>query len=220
MEHCRYGLIACLTIFLGACAPNLAYQGMDNPSLVGEQKLRLASAPVTIKITKAAVGQGVVPSAQKLAPIIADYKKRGRGNFELLLPDNTQQITWLQKLQAADLSASQINVILSPSLPATQMAVLRYEAWQVLQPADCTNAPMPDADNFGFSTDADYKFGCTRDQYLGAMVARPADLLGNDTSADADSQRLGASQETYRDGEPLTPSGTQPLTTGAIQGGG
>jgi pilus biogenesis lipoprotein CpaD len=220
MLRCRLAIIVCISAFLGACAPNLAYQGMDNPSMVGEQKLRLASAPVTIKITKADHGQGIVPTPQKLAPMIADYKKRGRGNFELLLPNNTQKISWLEQLQAAGLAASQLNIILSPDLPTTQMAVLRYEAWQVIPPADCTSANMPDADDFGFSTDAAYKLGCTRDQYLGAMVASPADLLGRDATMPADSQRLGAGQKIYREGGKLTPADTQPLTTGALQGGG
>ena len=219
MHHHIFIMLATV-LGLSGCANSLSYQGMDNPSLVGVQKLQLASAPVTIAIKSNDVVHAIVPPPEKFIAIIADYQKRGRGAFELLLPNTKQKTLWLKTLQAAGLEASQIQIILTPDLPTPQIATLRYQGWQVLPPADCSQiATMPDADNFSFNTDPAYKFGCTRDQYLGAMVATPTDLLGRDTTTNTDSQRLSKGLDTYYKGERLTPSTAKPVSTGNVEGG-
>lgn len=81
---------------------------------------------------------------------------------------------------------------------------ISYPALKAKGPSHCADITHADADRFDHGYDGGYFYGCTGDRYLSEMIARPGDLLGNDTTAAADSQRLGKSLETYRAGERAT----------------
>ena len=66
---------------------------------------------------------------------------------------------------------------------------------------DITHA---DADRYSHGSDSGYYYGCTGDRYLSEMIARPGDLLGNDTTVDTESQRQAKSLDTYRAGDRQT----------------
>lgn len=217
-----FATISCI-ITLNACANNeVGQRWVDNPSMVNQQKLQMAQAPVTLRIW------GALPATSDLQLLSTDFKKRGVGDVSVQRTANTPLATSRNvqtQLQAAGVPAQRIKINPDILPPQTEngralQAVISYKAWQVLPPAGCTQAHVPDVVGLGdLSTNSDYKMGCMRDQFLGAMVAHPADLLGNDANTKATSQRLGKALDTYNKGEPLTPSGAS-ISTGAITQGG
>lgn len=91
-----------------------------------------------------------------------------------------------------------------------------YEALKASAPADCASMAKADGDHYTHNTDSDYRFGCRHKELVSAQIARPGDLLGNNTTTPADSQRLGKQLETYSAGEPATPQGADGLTASNV----
>lgn len=93
---------------------------------------------------------------------------------------------------------------------------ISYDALLAQPPKDCDNINKADADEFSHGSDSGYRYGCQHDTYLSQMIARPADLLGNDTTSPDDSQRLSKSMDTYRNGDPATPLDQQNLSASKV----
>jgi pilus biogenesis lipoprotein CpaD len=199
--------------------PLLAACAMQNPSFVNQQKMLVNSEQALFekdadKLTKS-----------DLAYLADDIKRRGEGKVEVGI------IYPLQKGQERVASAqgnmirntlaqhgvrNPIHLDLQPtgkSLP--NLVTISYGSLRAS--ANCNGQIADaDADNYTHATDNPYSLGCSRDQYLAQMIARPEDLLGNDATSPAESQRLGKSLEAYRAGESATPEGQQSLSASDV----
>ncbi len=112
----------------------------------------------------------------------------------------------------------QINVQLEPVKDAASVNTIHisYDALKALPPKDCNSIALADADQYTHGSDSDYRYGCSGDQYLSRMIARPGDLLGNETNSVAESQRLGKSTDNYNAGERATPPDQEGLSASKV----
>lgn len=185
---------------LGACT-------MENPSFVKSNPMLVTNEDVVFSKPSRDV------SKDMLLQLADDIKRRADGPVTLTIqhPAGAQalaikQAQMIKSLFADNYVRSHVIVSYNANKPSPpNQIIVRYSA--VRANADCAGTIMDaDAGNYNHTSDNPYKLGCSRDQFLSAMIARPVDLLGNDATSTADSQRLGKSQETYRAGERATPS--------------
>jgi pilus biogenesis lipoprotein CpaD len=79
-------------------------------------------------------------------------------------------------------------------------AIISYLGYNALAPKDCE--VMPGLNNRAINADEDYKMGCSVDTLFARQIARPKDLLGQETSATVDGRRAANQVELYRTGQP------------------
>lgn len=94
-------------------------------------------------------------------------------------------------------------VVIMPVDEAYGRALVSYKVLEALPPEGCGLMPgMYGA--VGRGDVAKYEMGCDTKLYMSKQIARPKDLLGNDTEEGFDSQRQGVIYENmYRSGQPM-----------------
>lgn len=200
-----------LLVLLSACA-------MQNPSFIHNEKMQVLREPVS-----AGFDANALPKSQMLA-MVDDIKHRAgqdvtvtvayppHGNAQLAAAQGAQV---KQFLLAHDIKRD-VRVETAPTATGpNNIVTLNYSA---LRAASSCDTPIQNADAglYDHGSDANYRFGCAHDQMLAMQIARPEDLLGNDTTTLAESQRVAKSLDNYRAGENATPENTQPLTASTV----
>lgn len=102
------------------------------------------------------------------------------------------------------------------TIPGPNTIVISYEALKASPAANCQKIALADANNYAHESDSAYRFGCARQEQLSAMIARPADLLGNAKTPISDSTRLTKSQDAYRAGERATKESDEGLSASSV----
>lgn len=198
-------ILAFFPLFLiSACA-------MQNHSFVSNEPIKIENETAEHEMPADKVSRSV------LNHIADDVNRRGTGDVTVTVHymmkkplKATQHIADTQGKRVQSYLVQQgikrrVIVQTEPDQDSTPNRItIFYEAMRAKAPAHCRDISQADADRFGHKTDSDYYYGCTGDSYLSQMIARPGDLLGNDTSTLADSQRLNKSLENYRAGERAT----------------
>lgn len=199
--------------------PLLAACAMQNPSFVNREKMLVGSEQAAFekdadKLTKS-----------DIAYLADDIQRRGDGPVEIgiiyPLQKGQERVASAQGNMIRNLLVQNgvrrpIHLDLQPtgkSLP--NRVTISYSGLRAI--ANCNGQIADaDADNYTHATDNPYQLGCSRDQYMAQMIARPEDLLGNDATSPAESQRLGKSLETYRAGESATPADATGLSASDV----
>lgn len=210
----RIASILFATVLLAACA-------MKNNSLINQEPMQVRNEHAGISFR--------TDRASKLAidNTADDIKRRANGPVTISVDYNAssydaQRVAQAQGTQLRAHLREQfvkqpIHVMLQPVDAAQEKLVrIEYNALSAKAPQDCGMIGEADPDQYAHESDSAYRFGCTHDRYLAQMIARPGDLLGNDSISPAESQRLGRSQELYRAGQPATPADTQGLSASNV----
>ena len=204
-----------LALFMGACT-------LQNPSMIHQEKIQVSSEAYRYERSADRVTQN------DLVDLADQIKRRGDSPVTIritypLKPNATTQ----QRI--ANVQAQRIKTVLSTE-GVKQPIILDLQAngkstpnliqvsFTALQANAGCEGHLTDADanNYTQTTDVNYGFGCSHDRYLSAMIARPDDLLGNDTTSDAQSQRLSKSLDTYRAGDAVTPASAQEISASDV----
>ena len=203
-----------LLSLLAACC--LSACAMQNPSFVNQEKIQVGPEQVTFKRDAADLSRG------DLLQLADDISRNGMGDVEVTilypLQKGLENVAQAQKRIVQDTLRQggvvhPIHFVVNPQgLGAPNSISISYQAMRAHAgcPGRITDA---DAGHYSHEADNPYTLGCERDHYFAAQIARPADLLGNDASVAAESQRMSKSLDTYRAGEQLTPAGTSSLST-------
>lgn len=103
----------------------------------------------------------------------------------------------LKKQGVHDIRATTIPV---PDSGARSVTTIAYSTIEAKAPSDCGEPlSMSFAD---IKLGKDYRLGCSVETYIAKQVARPKDLLGNDTMDNPDGKRATNVTEAYRAGVP------------------
>ena len=200
-------LLAAFPLLLSACA-------MQNHSYVSNEPMQVREEQISHDMPADHVSRGA------LDYIADDVNRRATGDVSVTvhyqLKNPLKATQKLAETQGSRVKAylqkehvrRPVRVFVEPDQEeAVNRITISYSALKAVTPANCMDITHADADRFDHGTDSGYYYGCTDDRYLSEMIARPGDLLGNDTASGAESQRLGKALETYRSGERLTPQG-------------
>jgi pilus biogenesis lipoprotein CpaD len=199
--------------------PLLAACAMKNASFVNQQKMLVVDEQTVFERSADKLTKG------DLMNIADDIKRRGNGTVDVAIVYPLQkgqervasaQGNMIRNMLTQNGVRQPVRIDLQPTgVASPNMVAISYNA--VRAGANCNgDIADADADNYTHATDNSYSLGCSRDKYMAQMIARPEDLLGNDTMSPTDSQRLGKSQDTYRAGEPATPEGTTGLSASDV----
>lgn len=205
MKPARFTFLLLPLFLVSACA-------MKNHSFVSNEPLSVHTETVSVDMPSDRVSRSL------LTDIADDVKHRGDGDvtvtvhYALKRPlKATQTIADTQGARVKSYLQNQgvrrpVLVIAEPDHDGmgANVITIAYPALKAKGPSNCTDITHADADRSDHGYDGGYFFGCTDDKYLSEMIARPGDLLGNDTTTAADSQRLGKSLDVYRAGERAT----------------
>ncbi len=192
------------TLFASACA-------MQNQSYISNEPLQVQDESVLHEMSSNNVTRG------DLNYIADDINRRATGDVSITVHYMMKK-PFKATQQVADAQGARIKAYLKQQNVRRHVLVLAepdqddgvnriaiaYPALKAKGPANCMDITHADADRFSHGSDSGYYYGCTSDRYLSEMIARPGDLLGNDTMTNAESQRLGKSFDTYRAGERIT----------------
>ncbi len=202
-------LCFCACLLLNACA-------MQNPSFVNREKIQVGPETIVFKRTADQLSKG------DLLNVADDIARNGTSPVDVTilypLQKNQEQVANAQKNIIHDTLLrggvrQPMHFIVNPQgIGAPNTITIQYDVLRAN--AGCSGRITDaDADNYSHDKDNPYTLGCERDRYFAAQIARPGDLLGNDTSLADESQRLSKAIDTYRSGEPVTPAGTSSLST-------
>lgn len=195
----RYVALALLPAALAACT-------MTTPSQLrtGQVQLEENAAVYTYPLAN-------VSDAQ-LRSIARDHAARGRGDAVVTVSypqGNTQARSAAQSsmrhvlgvLQGAGMKNTTVDYVAVSDPQLAGQAVFSYPALYARAPDHCKR--IPGYQGAGSLDDIeDYQVSCESKSILSRMVARPADLLGNDGKGMGTGRRAGAVVETYQSGEP------------------
>ena len=121
--------------------------------------------------------QGAMYAGQKAAEVAASLRAQGVENIDAHI------------MPVKDLSESKIMV--------------SYLGYDALGPKDCEL--MPGLEHRKINANESYRMGCSVDTIFAKQIARPRDLLGQETSASTDGRRSANQVELYRTGVPNEP---------------
>jgi pilus biogenesis lipoprotein CpaD len=207
-------LLVLVGLTLGACT-------LQNPTFVNQEKLQVTKQEVVFERDADRL------TRHDLTALADDIKRRG---------DSTVTIHVLHQPGAAPASIGKRQAMMirdhllqegvtlpihvhlnSQGTTIPNPIQVTYSAFNASSPC-ATDITQADGNHYTPTSDVPYQFGCGRDKYVSAMIARPQDLLGNDSSTLAESQRLSKSLETYRAGERATPAGEDGISASSVYG--
>lgn len=144
----------------------------------------------------------------KIRAFVADYKRRGHGPLVMSMPENQEnqelavkavaearEIAWSQGVEYGQISGSAYDAQGKTTAPL----VLAFRAYDAIAP-DC---PQKSAYDFADATSNNDMptLGCSVRTNMAAMIADPADLLGERALDEGDLERRSRQLELYREGE-------------------
>lgn len=195
---------------------------MQNPSFVNKEKILVGPENVVFskeasQVTRAdllQVADDIKLRASSDVNVIVTYPLQK--NEEALA--NTQKKIIRDTLLDAGVRTPMHFAVNPQGIAAPNKVTIQYEALRAA--TNCTGTTDDaDAGNYTHESDNPYTFGCSRDKYFAAQIARPGDLLGNDAVSPAESQRIGKSLDTYRAGERATVAGEDGLSASDVYSG-
>lgn len=202
------------TLILGACT-------LQNPSFVSDRPLQLSEQEVVFEREADAI------NSHDIDRLADDIKRRSDNAVTIhVLHQPTASHKQIAQAQANKLKHSLINKgVMNPiyihlnnqGTTVPNQIQISYSALKAH--TDCQHfITDADANAYTPTTDVPYQFGCSRDYYLSAMIARPSDLLGNTAASDNESQRLSKTLDTYRAGERITPASEDGISASDVYG--
>ena len=195
MKASAVASIALSVLLLSAC-------DMSTPSKVhtGEIQVRDVMKTVTIDPT--------IINPDSVDIILSDYRQNGEGPMRLVVPyapgnplnkaaAQAQGERYKHTFQGR--GVKDFRVSYTATVNPEAMGVLSYEALAAEPPRNCHH--MPGFNGGDRVDDAEGRnYGCEMQTAISQMMARPADLLGQDGLPEDDAKRQGGLVEKYRSG--------------------
>jgi pilus assembly protein CpaD len=201
--------------------PNFIEQASVNRTLLDAYIPQAVAVEARMILAAPSGAQGL--NAQEYAQLTAfaaDYVQLGRGNVVISVPANAgnsptaaliaqeaQRVLYAGGVDFAKMSGGAYQAQGQPNAPVT-ITFGRYEAQQFKCKPWSEIDPRKTADNQPVE-----RFGCTQNANLAAMVADPADLLGDRKDGAHDAARGQVGIDMYR-------KDAVPVVSGSVAGGG
>lgn len=195
----RYALLMLIPVVLAGC-------NMTTPSQIRTGQIQLQEDVATHSYPLKDVGKG------QLRSIARDYSARGHGPATVTvsyLQGDHQGRKEAQKdmrdvlstLQAEGMTGTKVDYVAVTDARLAGQAVFAYPALSARAPDHCKRM-LGYQSAESLEDMQDYQISCESKSVLSKMVARPADLLGNDGKGMGTSRRASNVVETYQDDEP------------------
>ncbi len=195
----RYAVLMVLPVLLAAC-------NMTTPSQLRTGQIQIEEDVATHTYPLADVSKG------QLVSIARDHHVRGHGpanvTVSYLQGDNDgrkrarkDMRDVLAILQKEGMTGTKVDYVAVTDSRLAGQAVFSYPAIRARAPDHCKRMPGYQGAE-SLEDMANYQISCESKDMMSRMVARPADLLGNDGMGKGTSRRAGAMVETYQAGEP------------------
>ncbi len=195
----RYALLMMIPVMLAGC-------NMTTPSQLrtGQIQLQEDVATHTYPVHDVSAGQ--------LRSIARDYELRGHGPATVTvsyLGTDAQARKDAQRdmrkvlatLQSEGMTSTKVDYVAVSDARLAGQAVFSYPALSARPPDHCKRMPGYQGAE-SLEDMQDYQVSCESKDMLSRMIARPADLMGNDGNGAGSSRRAGAVVETYQAGKP------------------
>lgn len=129
--------------------------------------------------------------------VTVTYDPRSKMNTAMSASNAAGQIA--QKMRCMGATDVQTEILPVNGSGGTSQTIFAYDIYKAHAPAGCTM--MGGVDERATEADTDYKFGCSEDILLARQIARPKDLLGNDSlGTPAAKRQINWINTTYNDG--------------------
>lgn len=195
----RYALLMVIPVVLAGC-------NMTTPSQLRTGQIQLQQDVATHSYPLKDVNKA------QLRGIARDHAARGHGPASVTvsyLKDDHQAQKDAQKdmrdvlatLKAEGMTGVSVDYVAVTDAHLANQAVFSYPALTAQAPEHCTRMPGYQGGE-SLEDMQDYQVSCESKAVLSRMVARPADLLGNDGTGMGTSRRASNVVETYQDEEP------------------
>lgn len=187
-----------LSLTLGAC-------DVSTPSQITTKEIRLEKKSQSAEIPAAKVDMAVTES------IAIDYKKRGDGPLEIVMPylagqpmselDARKQAE-SYKMAFAKYGVPNAAIALAPVDQPSQLKTggVHYPVLAALGPEGCRAMTGLEGAETLYDV-KNYQMGCEVKDAMTQMIADPSDLRGKTGSSEASSRRLGTAVENYMAGK-------------------
>lgn len=195
----RYAFLMMVPVILAAC-------NMTTPSQLRTGQIQMKEDVSTYSYPLKDV------SAAQLRSIARDHAARGYGPASITvsyLGSHARARQDAQKdmreilsvLQSEGMTSAKVDYVAVNDATLAGQAVFSYPALHAQAPDHCKRMPGYQGGE-SLEDMQDYQISCESKDVLSRMVARPADLLGNDGKGMGTGRRTGAVVETYQAGEP------------------
>ncbi|MFO1190293.1 MAG: CpaD family pilus assembly lipoprotein [Alphaproteobacteria bacterium] len=210
------GLALPLLAAIGGCVPStMNWTPAESPKAVQVDTVRFAH-DVAFEGTGASLTQA---SRAELAAFLRQNIVTGNDDIYIVAPVEGSGASLAkrraQSVEAALKSAGIASTLVPISDGPVTVAVIRY----VITPPNCPDWSKPADRDHGNTPHSN--FGCATAANLGAMVARPRDLVEGRDPGPYDARALVRGVDKYRDGQaPKTPALPSIVISGGAAGGG
>lgn len=195
----RYALLMLVPVMLAGC-------NMTTPSQIRTGQIQLQEDTATQTYPLKDIGDG------QLRSIARDHALRGHGPATVTvsyLANDHQGRKDAQKsmrkvlstLQSEGMTGTKVDYVAVNDARLAGQAVFSYPALTARAPDHCKRMPGYQGGE-SLEDMQDYQISCESKDVLSRMVARPADLMGNDGKGAGTGRRSGTVVETYQEGEP------------------
>ena len=126
------------------------------------------------------------------------YDPKAKSNTAMIATNEAARIK--KALRNNGVQQADVRIIPAHGLGEEQQLIVSYMSYDALAPEDCEL--MAGLETREVNAEADYEMGCSVETYLSRQIARPKDLLGQESANGANGRRVVNQLEVYQSGEP------------------